>query len=280
MRKSASPAFPHELSGGQRQRVMIAMALANEPKLLIADEPTTALDVTIQAQILELLRDLQIQFGMSMLFITHDLGIVQKMAQRVCVMNQGEIVETGPTQQIFDAPQHSYTQHLLSAEPSGAALEPAADAPRIMHSQDLKVYFPIKTGLMRRTTDYIRAVDGITIDVREGQTVGVVGESGSGKTTLGLALLRLISSDGPIEFDGTQLDDLRSKQLRPLRREMQIVFQDPYGSLSPRMSIAQIIEEGLKGSQDRRHGGRPRYHDRPSDGGSRPRPGEPAPLSA
>ena len=239
-------AFPHELSGGQRQRVMIAMALANEPKLLIADEPTTALDVTIQAQILELLRDLQIQFGMSMLFITHDLGIVQKMAQRVCVMNQGEIVETGPTQQIFDAPQHSYTQHLLSAEPSGAALEPAADAPRIMHSQDLKVYFPIKTGLMRRTTDYIRAVDGITIDVREGQTVGVVGESGSGKTTLGLALLRLISSDGPIEFDGTQLDDLRSKQLRPLRREMQIVFQDPYGSLSPRMSIAQIIEEGLK----------------------------------
>ena len=239
-------AFPHELSGGQRQRVMIAMALANEPKLLIADEPTTALDVTIQAQILELLRDLQIQFGMSMLFITHDLGIVQKMAQRVCVMNQGEIVETGPTQRIFDAPQHSYTQHLLSAEPSGAALEPAADAPRIMHSQDLKVYFPIKTGLMRRTTDYIRAVDGITIDVREGQTVGVVGESGSGKTTLGLALLRLISSDGPIEFDGTQLDDLRSKQLRPLRREMQIVFQDPYGSLSPRMSIAQIIEEGLK----------------------------------
>ena len=239
-------AYPHELSGGERQRVMIAMALANEPKLLIADEPTTALDVTIQAQILELLRDLQAQFGMSMLFITHDLGIVKKMAQRVCVMNQGEIVETGPTQQIFDAPQHAYTKHLLSAEPSGAALQPAADAPLVMHSENLKVWFPIKTGLMRRTTDYIRAVDGITVDVREGQTVGIVGESGSGKTTLGLALLRLITSDGPIVFEGTQLDTLRSKQLRPLRREMQIVFQDPYGSLSPRMSIAQIIEEGLK----------------------------------
>ncbi|NKB48870.1 MAG: dipeptide ABC transporter ATP-binding protein [Alphaproteobacteria bacterium] len=239
-------AFPHELSGGQRQRVMIAMALANEPKLLIADEPTTALDVTIQAQILELLRDLQAQFGMSMLFITHDLGIVQKMAQRVCVMNQGEIVETGPTQQIFDDPQHSYTQHLLAAEPSGAALQPAGDAPRIMHSENLKVWFPIKSGLMRRTTDHIRAVDGITVDVREGQTVGVVGESGSGKTTLGLALLRLISSDGPIEFEGKHLDVMHSKHLRPLRREMQIVFQDPYGSLSPRMSIAQIIEEGLK----------------------------------
>ncbi|MCZ6455560.1 MAG: ABC transporter ATP-binding protein [Alphaproteobacteria bacterium] len=239
-------AYPHELSGGQRQRVMIAMALANEPKLLIADEPTTALDVTIQAQILELLRDLQVQFGMSMLFITHDLSIVRKMAKRVCVMNQGEIVEQGSTQQIFEAPQHSYTQHLLTAEPSGAALQPAADAPRVMHGENLKVWFPIKTGLMRRTTDYIRAVDGITVDVREGQTVGVVGESGSGKTTLGLALLRLITSDGSIEFDGTQLDNLRSKQLRPLRREMQIVFQDPYGSLSPRMSISQIIEEGLK----------------------------------
>ncbi len=239
-------AFPHELSGGQRQRVMIAMALANEPKLLIADEPTTALDVTIQAQILELLRDLQIQFGMSMLFITHDLSIVQKMAQRLCVMKQGEIVEQGLTQQIFDTPGHPYTQHLLSAEPSGEALKPADDAPRVMHSENLKVWFPIKTGLMRRTTDYIRAVDGITIDVREGQTVGVVGESGSGKTTLGLALLRLIASEGPIEFDGHQLDGLHSKKLRPLRREMQIVFQDPFGSLSPRMSITQIIEEGLK----------------------------------
>ena len=239
-------AYPHELSGGQRQRVMIAMALANEPKLLIADEPTTALDVTIQAQILELLHDLQAKFHMSMLFITHDLGIVQKMASRVCVMNQGEIVETGPTRQIFDAPTHPYTKHLLEAEPSGAALEPAAGAPRIMHTDNLKVWFPIKTGLMRRTTDYIRAVDGITVDVREGQTVGVVGESGSGKTTLGLALLRLITSDGPIEFDGRHLDNLQSKALRPLRREMQIVFQDPYGSLSPRMSIAQIIEEGLK----------------------------------
>jgi microcin C transport system ATP-binding protein len=239
-------AYPHELSGGQRQRVMIAMALANEPKLLIADEPTTALDVTIQAQILELLLDLQAKFHMSMLFITHDLGIVQKMAQRMCVMNEGEIVEQGPTQQIFDSPTHPYTKHLLAAEPSGAALQPAEDAPRVMHTDNLKVWFPIKTGLLRRTTDYIRAVDGITVDVREGQTVGVVGESGSGKTTLGLALLRLITSDGPIEFDGRHLDNLHSKALRPLRREMQIVFQDPYGSLSPRMSIAQIIEEGLK----------------------------------
>ncbi|MBO6783401.1 MAG: ABC transporter ATP-binding protein [Alphaproteobacteria bacterium] len=239
-------AYPHELSGGQRQRVMIAMALANEPKLLVADEPTTALDVTIQAQILELLDDLKQKFGMSMLFITHDLGIVQKMADRVCVMNQGEIVEHGPTRQIFESPSHAYTKHLLDAEPSGTALAPANDAPRIVHTDDLKVYFPIKAGVMRRTVDHVKAVDGITVEVREGETVGVVGESGSGKTTLGLAMLRLISSDGPIEFDGRQIEDLQTKQLRPLRREMQVVFQDPYGSLSPRMSIAQIIEEGLK----------------------------------
>ena len=239
-------AYPHELSGGQRQRVMIAMALANEPKLLIADEPTTALDVTIQAQILELLRDLQAKFGMAILFITHDLGVVRKMATRVCVMHGGEIVEQAPVAQIFDAPQHDYTKHLLAAEPSGAPLKPAADAPWIMKADNLKVWFPIKAGLLRRTVDYIRAVDGITIDVKQGQTVGVVGESGSGKTTLGLALLRLISSDGPIEFEGRQIDGLRSAEMRPLRREMQVVFQDPYGSLSPRMSIAQIIEEGLK----------------------------------
>ncbi len=239
-------AYPHELSGGQRQRVMIAMALANEPKLLIADEPTTALDVTIQAQILELLDDLKQKFGMSMLFITHDLGIVQKMADRVCVMNQGEIVEHGPTRQIFDTPSHEYTKHLLDAEPSGTALTPANDAPRIVHTDDLKVYFPIKAGVMRRTVDHVKAVDGITVEVREGETVGVVGESGSGKTTLGLAMLRLISSDGPIEFDGRQIDGLQTSEMRPLRREMQVVFQDPYGSLSPRMSIAQIIEEGLK----------------------------------
>ena len=239
-------AYPHELSGGQRQRVMIAMALANEPKLLIADEPTTALDVTIQAQILELLDDLKQKFDMSMLFITHDLGIVRKMADRVCVMNQGEIVENGATKDIFKNPTHDYTRHLLDAEPSGTALAPDHGAPKIMQANDLKVHFPIKAGLMRRTVDHVRAVDGITLEIREGQTVGVVGESGSGKTTLGLALLRLISSQGTIEFEGQNIEDMRTNELRPLRREMQVVFQDPYGSLSPRMSIAQIIEEGLK----------------------------------
>ena len=239
-------AYPHELSGGQRQRVMIAMALANEPKLLIADEPTTALDVTIQAQILELLDDLKQKFDMSMLFITHDLGIVRKMADRVCVMNQGEIVENGATEDIFKNPTHDYTRHLLDAEPSGTALAPDHGAPKIMQANDLKVHFPIKAGLMRRTVDHVKAVDGITLEIREGQTVGVVGESGSGKTTLGLALLRLISSQGTIEFDGQNIEDMRTNELRPLRREMQVVFQDPYGSLSPRMSIAQIIEEGLK----------------------------------
>ena len=239
-------AYPHELSGGQRQRVMIAMALANEPKLLIADEPTTALDVTIQAQILELLRDLQARFGMAILFITHDLGIVRKMADRVCVMQGGEIVEQGDTEQIFTAPQHEYTQHLLAAEPSGKPLTPHPDAPQVMRADDLKVWFPIKAGILRRTVDHIRAVDGITVDIKQGQTVGVVGESGSGKTTLGLALLRLISSNGPIAFEGQPIDAMSSGELRPLRRQMQIVFQDPFGSLSPRMSIAQIIEEGLK----------------------------------
>jgi microcin C transport system ATP-binding protein len=239
-------AYPHELSGGQRQRVMIAMALANEPKLLIADEPTTALDVTIQAQILELLADLQAKFGMSMLFITHDLGIVRKMADRVAVMRNGEVVEEGATETIFETPAHDYTRALLDAEPSGVAHTPAPDAPKIVGADDLKVWFPIKAGVFRRVVDHVRAVDGITFEVREGQTVGVVGESGSGKTTLGLALLRLISSDGPVEFEGRRIEGLRSAEMRPLRREMQIVFQDPYGSLSPRMSIAQIIEEGLK----------------------------------
>ena len=239
-------AYPHELSGGQRQRVMIAMALANEPKLLIADEPTTALDVTIQAQILELLDDLKAKFEMSILFITHDLGIVRKMADRVAVMQQGEIVELRETEELFESPSHSYTKQLLDAEPSGSALAPVHGAPKIMQADDLKVYFRIKSGLMRRVVDHVRAVDGITLEVREGQTVGVVGESGSGKTTLGLALLRLISSDGPIEFEGQAIEGLRTREMRPLRREMQVVFQDPYGSLSPRMSIAQIIAEGLK----------------------------------
>jgi len=239
-------AYPHELSGGQRQRVMIAMALANEPDLLIADEPTTAVDVTIQAQILKLLKDLQQDLGMTMLLITHDLGIVRKMADSVNVMQHGRVVEQGPMERVFDDPQDAYTQRLLAAEPKDAPEPAAAGAAEIMNAEALKVYFPIKAGVLRRTVDYVKAVDGITIDIRQGQTLGVVGESGSGKTTLGLGLLRLISSEGPIRFLGQDIQGLSSKTLRPLRREMQVVFQDPYGSLSPRMSIGQIVAEGLK----------------------------------
>jgi microcin C transport system ATP-binding protein len=239
------PSYPHQLSGGQRQRVMIAMALANEPDLLIADEPTTALDVTIQAQILELLLDLKAEFNMAMLLITHDLGIVRKMADRVCVMHSGEIVERGATHDIFAHPKNDYTKHLIASEPKGSP--PAANprAKTILKTDDLKVWFPIKRGFLRKTVGYIKAVDGIDVDVKEGQTLGVVGESGSGKTTLGLAILRLISSQGPIVYLGDRIDGYDSKQMRPLRKELQIVFQDPYGSLSPRMSIGQIIEEGL-----------------------------------
>jgi microcin C transport system ATP-binding protein len=238
--------YPHQLSGGQRQRVMIAMALANEPKLLIADEPTTALDVTIQAQILELLQSLQEEMGMAILLITHDLGIVRKMAQRVCVMTEGQIVEHGDAEEIFTNPQHTYTQHLLAAEPKGAP--PASDetAPVVVEIEDLRVWFPIKRGFLRRTVGHIKAVDGISLKVRAGQTLGIVGESGSGKTTLGLALLRLISSEGQIAYVGNQINSYNNKQMRPLRREMQVVFQDPYGSLSPRMSIGQIVAEGLR----------------------------------
>ena len=239
-------AFPHELSGGQRQRVMIAMALANEPDLLIADEPTTALDVTIQAQILKLLKELQREFGMALLLITHDLLIVRKMADRVCVMTQGEIVEQGPVEAIFEDPQHPYTRRLLAAEPSGNPIVGAPDAPLVMEGDDVKVYFPIKAGILKRTVDHVRAVDGITVRVREGHTLGVVGESGSGKTTLGLALLRLISSSGEIRFNGQGIQGWKSGPMRPLRREMQVVFQDPFGSLSPRLSVGQIVEEGLK----------------------------------
>ena len=238
-------AFPHELSGGQRQRVMIAMALANEPALLIADEPTTALDVTIQAQILQLLKSLQRRFHMAMLFITHDLTIVRKVADRVCVMQYGEIVESGATSRIFEAPAHPYTQRLIQAQPSGTA-PAAAAAPPLIRTEDLRVWYPIRAGLLRRTVDYVKAVDGLTLTVQAGQTVGVVGESGSGKTTLGLALLRLIASRGAIFFRDTLTQGLKSRALRPLRREMQIIFQDPFGSLSPRLSIGQIIEEGLK----------------------------------
>ena len=243
--KQRLTAYPHELSGGQRQRVMIAMALANEPDILIADEPTTALDVTIQAQILMLLKDLQQRLGMAMLFITHDLGIVRRMADRVCVMTGGEIVEQGPAADIFERPQHAYTRHLLAAEPKGRKKPGAADAPAVMEAEDIKVWFPIRKGLFRRTVDYVRAVDGVSLTVREGHTVGVVGESGSGKTTLGMALLRLERARGRIAFVGRDIQGMHSGDLRPLRREMQVVFQDPYGSLSPRMSVGEIVAEGL-----------------------------------
>ena len=239
-------AYPHEFSGGQRQRVMIAMALACEPDLLIADEPTTALDVTVQAEILKLLDNLQTRLGMAMLMITHDLNIVRHMADDVCVMNGGEIVETGTTAQIFDSPQHSYTQHLLAAEPKGDPLEVAEAAKEVITCDDLKVHFPIKAGVMRSVVGHVKAVDGVTISVREGQTVGVVGESGSGKTSLAMALLRLQQSVGPINFEGVGIQGLDIKRMRPFRQRMQIVFQDPYGSLSPRLSIGQIVEEGLK----------------------------------
>jgi len=243
--KGRLDSYPHQLSGGQRQRVMIAMALANEPDLLIADEPTTALDVTIQAQILDLLLKLKSEFNMAMLLITHDLGIVRKMADRVCVMTNGEIVERGTTHDIFAAPKHPYTKHLLASEPKGSPAASNAKAPVILEAKDLKVWFPIKRGFLRRVVGHIKAVDGIDLAVKEGQTLGVVGESGSGKTTLGLALLRLVSSDGPIVYLGNRIDGYDSKRMRPLRRDIQIVFQDPYGSLSPRLSVGQIIEEGL-----------------------------------
>lgn len=239
-------ALPHELSGGQRQRVMIAMALANDPDILIADEPTTALDVTIQAQILKLLKDLQARLGMAILFITHDLGIVRKMADRVCVMQAGVVVETGLTARIFNNPQHPYTRQLLAAEPKGEPPPESNDAPVVMAGDGLKVWFPLKRGLFGRVIDHIKAVDGVNVSVREGQTLGVVGESGSGKTTLGLALLRLLSSNGAIHFDGQRIDNQPSKALRPLRQAMQIVFQDPYGSLSPRLPVGEIVEEGLQ----------------------------------
>jgi microcin C transport system ATP-binding protein len=237
--------YPHQLSGGQRQRVMIAMALANQPDLLIADEPTTALDVTVQAQILSLLKDLQARLGMAILFITHDLGIVRKVADRVCIMRLGEIVEQGEVARIFDAPQHAYTRALLAAEPKGkpAPLNPAA--PIMVQTDNLKVWFPIRRGVLRKTVGHIKAVDGVSLELRKGETLGVVGESGSGKTTLGLAILRLISSDGPIVFMGNELQGLKFKAMRPHRRNMQIVFQDPYGSLSPRMSVSEIVAEGL-----------------------------------
>jgi microcin C transport system ATP-binding protein len=238
-------AYPHQLSGGQRQRVMIAMSLANEPDLLIADEPTTALDVTVQAQILKLLGELKSRLGMAMLFITHDLGIVRKVADRVCVMLKGEIVEQGSVEDVFGNPQHPYTKRLLAAEPKGRANPVPANAPTVVEAGPIKVWFPIKRGFFRKTVGHVKAVDDVSVRIRKGETVGVVGESGSGKTTLGLAILRLIASEGPVVFLGNRIDGLRSRDIRPMRKDLQVVFQDPYGSLSPRLSVAEIVEEGL-----------------------------------
>ena len=238
-------AWPHQLSGGQRQRVMIAMALANDPDLLIADEPTTALDVTIQAQILKLLKDLQQRLGLAILLITHDLNIVRNMAERVYVMTEGKIVEEGPVERLFKSPDHLYTQKLLSAEPRPRSLVQNPAAPPVMSTDHLKIWFPIRRGILQKTVGYVKAVDDVQVTIRAGHTVGVVGESGSGKTTLALALLRLIQSQGEIRFEDQSIDGLKTGKVRPFRRHMQMVFQDPFGSLSPRMSVFQIIEEGL-----------------------------------
>ena len=238
--------YPHQLSGGQRQRVMIAMALANKPDLLIADEPTTALDVTVQAQILKLLKDLQTEFGMALLLITHDLGIVRHMADQVCVMQKGKVVERGDAKTVFANPQHPYTKMLLAAEPKGNPPPVDVTAEKILETKNLKVWFPIKRGFFRKTVGHIKAVDGLDLTVRAGQTLGIVGESGSGKTTTGLAILRLIASQGEIAYRGQRIDGFKSKDMRPLRKDMQVVFQDPFGSLSPRLSILQIVEEGLE----------------------------------
>ena len=243
--KSRLHAMPHEFSGGQQQRIMIAMALANEPELLIADEPTTALDVTVQAQVLKLLKELTQKMNMGLFLITHDLGIVRRMADRVNVMTEGRIVEQGSTDAVFDNPQHDYTRHLLAAEPKGHPDPVAEGAREVMSAEDVRVWFPIKRGVIRRTVGHIKAVDGITLSIREGHTLGIVGESGSGKSTLGRALLRLDSSTGGIAFQGHDIQSFGWKEMRPLRRQMQIVFQDPFGSMSPRMSVFQVIEEGL-----------------------------------
>lgn len=239
-------ALPHQFSGGQQQRVMIAMALANEPDLLIADEPTTAVDVTIQAQLLNLLNELRNKLGMALLLITHDLGVVRKMADQVVVMNNGKIVEQGNLVSVFDTPQMPYTQHLLGAEPKGIPEPANPNAQPLMNGKNIKVWFPIKQGLFQRTTDHVKAVDSVSLSIKRGHTLGVVGESGSGKSSLGRALLRLENCEGEIIFDGKKLNNISKKALRPLRKRIQIVFQDPFGSLSPRLSVGQIVGEGLK----------------------------------
>ncbi len=272
--------FPHQLSGGQRQRVMIAMALANEPELLIADEPTTALDVTVQAQILQLLKALQRRRGMAILFITHDLQIVRRMADVTHVMTEGLVVESGPTEALFASPRHPYTRKLLAAEPKGEPPASVPDAATIVSAEKLRVWFPIKRGFLRRVVGHVKAVDDVDIAVRAGETLGVVGESGSGKTTLGRALLRLISSEGRIVYLGRDIDKLSWRAIRPLRKDMQIVFQDPYGSLSPRMAIGEIVAEGLSRARARtapRGARRPRRHGARR---GRARPRRPASLSA
>ena len=240
-------AFPHELSGGQRQRVMIAMALANEPDLLIADEPTTALDVTVQAQVMRLLAEIQKRMRMAVLFISHDLGIVRRVADRVAVMYGGQIVETAPTEKLFGHPEHPYTRKLMDAEPSGRPVGDPSKSPVLLAAEDLRVHFPIKKGVLKRTADHVRAVDGVSIKIREGESLGVVGESGSGKSTLAFAILRLLKeARGFIRFGHARIDTRGKNEMRPLRRQIQAVFQDPFGSLSPRMPIADIIAEGLK----------------------------------
>ncbi len=246
MLKDRLKSYPHELSGGQRQRVMIAMALANEPDILIADEPTTALDVTVQLQILDLLQELQQKLGMAILLITHDLNVVKKMSDYVCVMKNGEIVEQANSKELFAKPKHTYTKMLLSAEPKGQPQPFNDNAPILLSGKNIKVHFPVKAGLMRRVVDYVRAVDDVDIELRQGQTLGIVGESGSGKTTLGLGILRLLQSTGKVEFKNKDIFALKPKELRSMRAKMQLVFQDPYGALSPRLSVRQIIEEGLQ----------------------------------
>jgi microcin C transport system ATP-binding protein len=255
--RSRLSAYPHQLSGGQRQRVMIAMALANKPDLLIADEPTTALDVTVQVQILDLLNRIQQETGMAVLFITHDFGVVRRFARRVAVMYDGEIIETGLKNDIFENPQHDYTRLLVKAEPEGEPVDTRPSAPVIAKADDLNVWFPIKKGVFRRTVDYVKAVNGISFSVKKGYCLGIVGESGSGKTTLGMAMLRLVQSRGELQFEEKRIDRFDRKHMRPLRKDLQVVFQDPYGSLSPRMSIADIIKEGLVIHEP----GRPDYDD-------------------